>query len=110
MRPTLLLLTTAALFACSSCQSSGGKKRYEYPVSKLSGQKQLKGTSLDGRFLILSDGSMWNVDWNDAGKARTWSEGERINVIATRSSAFPYALIKQSNGQRVAARYGKKLD
>ena len=110
MKPILLLLTATLLFACASCQSTGGKKRYEYPASKLSSPKRLKGASLDGRFLILSDGSMWNIDWGDASKARTWSEGERVNVIATRRSTFPYALIKQSDGQRVAARYGKKLD
>lgn len=111
MRSTLLLLSSALLFTFASCESTGGKKkRYEYPASKLSTPKRVKGASLDGRFLILSDGSMWNIDWNDAKKARGWSDGERVNVISTRGSAFPYALIKQADGQRVAARYGKKLD
>jgi len=110
MRFALLLLNTALILASVGCQSGGGNRRYEYPAAKLSTPKRVKGASLDGRFLILSDGSMWNIDWGDVGKARTWSDGERVSVIATRGGTFPYALIRQSNGQRVAARYGKKLD
>ena len=53
---------------------------------------------------------MWNVDWNDAGKVRRWQSGESVNVILTEGKSFPYVLIKQGNGERAAARYGKKLD
>lgn len=109
MKPRALVFA-ALLIMLPACQPAGGGKRYEYPVARLSSPKQVKAASLDGRFLVLSDGSMWNIDWEDAPKARRWSEGERVNVIATRDSGFPYALIKQSNGQRVAARFGKKLD
>jgi hypothetical protein len=102
--PIFLLLLPA-------CQSggSGGKDRYEYPTSKLSNSKTVKGASLDGRFVILTDGSTWNIDWDDASKARRWSAGDRVNVIATQGGGFPYTLIKQGSGERVAARYGRKL-
>ncbi|MGI9241612.1 MAG: hypothetical protein ACR2RV_12490 [Verrucomicrobiales bacterium] len=106
----LILIPLVTVLALASCDSVGGKNRYEYPSSKLSDSKRLKGTSLDGRFVILDDGSMWNIDWNDAPKARNWSSGDRVNVISTQRSSFPYVLIKQSNGERIAARYGKKLD
>jgi hypothetical protein len=108
-----LILLIPVLLALAGCQSSGiggGKNRYEYPPSKLSTPKDVKAASLDGRFLILDDGSTWNIDWNDASKARRWGAGDRLNVITTQGKAFPYVLIKQSSGERVAARYGKKLD
>ena len=104
----LVLFPLVMVLAC--CQSGGGKNRYEYPISKLSDSKRVKAASLDGRFLILDDGSTWNIDWSDAQKARRWSSGERVNVISTRGTSFPYVLIKQANGERVAARYGRKLD
>ena len=110
MKFPLLFLLPCLLLAFVGCQSGlGGKQRYEYPPSRLSSAKQVKATSLDGRFVILTDGSTWNVDWNDAQKARRWSSGDRVNVITTRGKSFPYALIKQSNGERIAARYGRKL-
>jgi len=109
MKRIPLILIPLAL-ALASCQSGGGKNRYEYPVSKLSESKRVKGASTDGRFIILDDGSMWNIDWNDAQKARRWSSGDRVNVLSTQRSSFPYILIKQVNGERLAARYGKKLD
>ena len=97
------------LLVFCGCQSGGGKKRYEYPPKRLSDAKQVKGISLDGRFVILADGSTWNVDWADAPKVRRWSSGERVNVISTNRTSFPYALIRQSTGERAAARYGRKL-
>ncbi len=109
MRFPLLVLLPSLMLAFASCQSGGGKNRYEYPPSRLSSAKQVKAASLDGRFVILSDGSTWNVDWDDAQKARRWSAGDRVNVISTHGKSFPYALIKQSNGERIAARYGRKL-
>jgi hypothetical protein len=109
MKSRFAILILVAVVA-TSCRSMRGGDRYEYPVPKLSTQKTLKAASLDGRFLILSDDSMWNIDWNDAGRARDWAAGERVNVLATNERSFPYVLIKQSDGERVAARYGKKLD
>ena len=106
----LPLILIPLVLALAGCDSLGGKNRYEYPNSKLSDSKRLKSASLDGRFVILDDGSMWNIDWGDAPKARNWSSGDRVNVISTQRSSFPYVLIKQSNGERIAARYGKKLD
>lgn len=106
----LPVMLISLVMALTGCQFGGSKHRYEYPVSKLSDLKQVKAASLDGRFLILDDGSTWNIDWDDAQKVRRWSSGDRVNVISTRGASFPYALIKQANGVRVAARYGKKLD
>jgi len=104
-----LTLGILVLFTTGCETTGGGGDRYEYPPSKLSAKKHVKSASLDGRFIILSDGSMWNIDWADAGKARRWGAGERVNVLATNGRSFPYALVKHSNGERVAARYGKKL-
>ena len=100
------------IFVLSACDSAkiGKKDRYEYPASKLASPKRVKGVSTDGRFVILNDGSMWNIDWSDVSKVRRWSSGDAVNVIATSAQPFPYALIKQSNGVRVAARHGRKLD
>ncbi|MFT4546557.1 MAG: hypothetical protein ACI8XO_001601 [Verrucomicrobiales bacterium] len=109
MKLSRFFLFIALVFVLSGCGTSSGNRRYEYPVSKLGSAKQIKAASLDGRFVILDDGSMWNVDWNDANKARRWSSGDRVNVIATHGKSFPYSLMKQASGERVAARYGKKL-
>ena len=99
MKISLLLLIPLSL-TLASCQPGSSKKRYEYPESRLSASKGGKGVSLDGRFLILSDGSTWNIDWGDASKARRWASGDRVNVIATQGKAFPYVLIKQGSGER----------
>ena len=103
----LILLLLPICFLLASCQS--GSKRYEYPPSRLASPQTVKAASIDGRFILLEDGSTWNIDWNDASKARNWAAGDRVNVIATQGKSFPYMLIKQGTGQRVAARYGKKL-
>jgi hypothetical protein len=108
--PLVLFPLLLMLAGCETASLGGGKNRYEYPPSKLATPKTVKAASLDGRFLILNDGSMWNINWDDANKARRWGQGDRLNVIATQGNAFPYVLIKQSSGERIAARYGKKLD
>ena len=110
MKLSLVILSLPLMLALSSCQSGGGGQRYEYPAAKPSGAKKVKGASLDGRFVILGDGSTWNIDWGDASKVRGWRSGDRVNVILTSGKSFPYTLIKQSTGERAAARYGKKLD
>ena len=110
MKHPLLILFLPFALALASCQSGGaGNTRYEYPPSRLATPKEVEAASIDGRFVILKDGSMWNVDWRDAQKARRWSAGDRINVISTQGNSFPYALIKQGSGERIAVRYGKKL-
>ena len=110
MKIPLLTLILPLAVLLTSCQTGGSKNRYEYPPAKLSSAKQVKGASLDGRFVILDDGSMWNIDWTDAKKAKRWGAGDKVNIIAVHGrSSFPYSLMKQSSGERVAARYGKKL-
>ncbi len=119
----LILATLATVFFASSCNSTktspgsggggsgGASKRnpYLYPVHRLGTPKTVKTSSVDGRFVFLDDGSIWNVNWSDASDAARWRPGEPVSISRSGSSSYPYVISAKSGGS-VSARYGKKLD
>ncbi len=106
----LAIATGAALLTSCSTGGGGGGRRYKYPESKIgSGGKNVRFASMDGRFVGLSDGSLWNIDWNDAKAAARMRAGEAVQVRKTGSGSFPYELSTPS-GASASARYGKRLD
>jgi hypothetical protein len=110
MRKTTTLLLACCCAAFASCASTGSKgNEYRYPERRASATKTVRFASTDGRFVGLSDGSLWNVDWSAAGAAKAFRSGDAVRVENTGSGSFPYRLTTES-GRSVAARYGKKLD
>ena len=107
--PNILAIAAgAALLA--SCSTTGSGKRYKYPDSKIdSGGKSIRFVSMDGRFVGLSDGSMWNIDWNDAKKAARMRSGEAVQIKKSGGGSFPYE-ISTGSGASASARFGKRLD
>ncbi len=108
MRIRSLVLAVVTLFAVS-CASTGGRDPYRYSEGKHGARKTISATSMDGRFLFLSDGSIWNVDWADARAATRLNSGDAVTVFRGNSSDFPYE-IAPGRGPSISARLGKKLD
>ena len=109
-----LIVTLLATFLVASCNTTntgkgGGRNPYLYPEERLGQGKSVKTTSMDGRFVFLNDGSIWNVNWSDAKDAARWQPGEPVAIKRSGSSSYPYAITGRS-GSSVSARYGKKLD
>ena len=108
----LALLAGTTLAACNSTapnNSGGGDTRYRYPEARVGSSKTVRFASTDGRFVGLSDGSLWNIDWSNAGAASSFKAGQPVEVRKVGGSSFPYQL--STPGSRpVRARYGKKLD
>ena len=92
-----------------SCGSTSGRNPYQYSEGKLGAQKTVSGVAMDGRFLFLSDGSIWNVDWADARAASRLSSGDAVSVSRSASNEYPYE-IAPVRGPSISARHGKKLD
>ncbi|MEM9478305.1 MAG: hypothetical protein AAGA58_01445 [Verrucomicrobiota bacterium] len=111
MKTVLALLAIAALLACgTSCSStSASGNSYTYSASKIGKSRTISAASVDGRFVILDDGSIWNISWSDARNVSRWRSGQTVSVSPSSSSNFPYILNHQ-NGASVSARHGKKLD
>lgn len=105
---TVTVLTLAMLLAgCASTKPSAPKTG---GAGQSGGSAEtIRFASTDGRFIGFADGSLWNIDWRDAGKARTWSAGSRVRVTKARGGEFPYR-ITDSAGNSVGARHGKRLD
>jgi len=109
MSPFRILALLAAASLCFSCASPGGRNPYQYAEGKLGGASTVSAASMDGRFLFLSDGSIWNVDWADARAAARLRAGEAVTVGRGGSGEFPYE-IAPGRGPSISARLGKKLD
>jgi len=107
----LALSITLIFTSCSTPSGGGGGGRnpYVYPEGKLGVARQVKTTSVDGRFVFLNDGSIWNIDWSDAKDASRWNPGQTVSIRRSGSSSYPY-IISSSPRVAVSARYGKKLD
>ena len=112
---TKSLLSLALCAALSSCATTGGGSgggggdRYHYPESKAAKAKTVKFASTDGRFVGLSDGSLWNIDWSNTSAARNLRPGTPVSVRNVGSGSFPYQL-STPGAPPVRARFGKKLD
>jgi len=107
-----ILAITAGVALLTSCSTTGGGsgKRYKYPESKVGASgKTIRFASMDGRFVGLSDGSLWNIDWNDSKSASRMHSGEAVEVKKTGGGSFPYELVTPS-GASASARFGKRLD
>jgi hypothetical protein len=107
MIPFLFLSAVAILSV--SCASTSGRNPYQYSEGKLGAQKTVSATSMDGRFLFLSDGSIWNVDWADSRAASRLNSGDAVTVSRGNSNEYPYE-IAPGRGPSISARLGKKLD
>ncbi|MEM0897582.1 MAG: hypothetical protein AAGJ79_11940 [Verrucomicrobiota bacterium] len=106
----ITLLSVCALSLLASCNStSAGGNSYEYSAAKVGKSRTISAASVDGRFVILDDGSIWNINWSDARNVSRWRSGQTVSVSPSSSSNFPYILNHQ-NGTSVSARHGKKLD
>ena len=110
----LRLLLIAALALLVGCASTKKKKKssksdHRAPQSQASKSRTVRFASTDGRFVGLSDGSLWNIDWRHADGVRHWKPGMAVRVSDSGSGSFPYRL-SASDGSSAAARYGKKLD
>ncbi len=104
-----LAVFTALLLLPSCATTGGGRNPYQYAEGKLGGARKVSAASMDGRFLFLSDGSIWNVDWADARAASRLSTGDVVSVRRGNSNEFPYE-IAPAGGPSLSARLGKKLD
>ncbi len=107
---SLLLLSALGALSLSSCKSttpSGGSPEAHQYRSR--GSTTVSAASTDGRFVILSDGSIWNINWDDARDVSRWRSGEAVSISRSGSSNFPYVL-NNERGSSVSARLGKKLD
>lgn len=104
------LLALAASLVCVSCNSTGTSGNpYEYSSSRLGASKRISAASVDGRFVILDDGSIWNISWSDAKDASRWRSGDVVSVTRGSGGEYPYVL-NHERGASVSARHGKKLD
>ncbi|MDB4512161.1 hypothetical protein N9060_01725 [Arenicella sp.] len=109
MKFALPLALAAALFSVS-CNSTGTTGNpYEYNSSRIGVSKRVSAASVDGRFVILDDGSIWNISWSDAKDASRWRSGDTVSVTKGGGGEFPYVL-NHERGSSVSARHGKKLD
>ena len=99
----------AAIVLLPSCTSTDGRDPYWYSEGKLGSTTTIKGTSMDGRFLILNDGTFWNVDWADSRAASHLQTGDAVTVSRGSGTEFPYE-IRSGRGASISARLGKKLD
>lgn len=117
--PLLAALICTIFPACSSPGGGSGpgsgpgagnnRNPYRYPPARVGNAKTVRFASTDGRFVGLTDGSTWNVDWSKAGTSRNWRSGQRVTISGPGSGSFPYRLTDQA-GRSVPARVGKKLD
>lgn len=113
MKLLFLSVLAAGLSLFASCSSTsgggGGRNPYTYSEGKLGVARQIKTTSVDGRFVFLDDGSIWNIDWSDAKDAARWNPGQTVAVRRAGGGSYPY-VISSSPRVGVSARLGKKLD
>src|SRR5438105_5028446 len=62
---------------------------------------------LDDGFLMLEDGSIWEVHLPDRPRSDSWHRGEFVSVqrLAASQGDFGYALVHGANSDRAAARF-----
>jgi len=59
----------------------------------------------NGRVLILSDGSVWSINMIETYKIILWMPFDRLIVIESKNSLYPYKIINLSKDEEVLAKY-----
>lgn len=109
--PTKLIPLICGVALSIGCASKkGGSASVEStPPAPRSATHEIKFASTDGRFVGLTDGTLWNIDWQDSRRASSLRSGQAVRVQRAGSGEFPYR-ISTADGNSVAARRGKRLD
>ncbi len=93
--------------ACGSAGKSTGRPPGTAPVVREA--LTVRYASTDGRFVGLSDGTLWNIDWGSAGHARGLRPGTPVRVGRSGRGDFPFQMTTPE-GRQIGARLGKRLD
>lgn len=70
------------------------------------GTLYLEDVSSDGAVLVLSDDSVWHVEFADQTKASLWLPLQRVAVARTSSPGL-YRIVRESQGDSVRAKFVK---
>lgn len=60
-------------------------------------------------YVILEDGSLWEISTPDRLKPSSWLKTDVITVVENISYKYPYKLVNHSSGDAVEAKYLGKL-
>ncbi len=65
--------------------------------------------SIEGRFVILEDRSLWEVAQSDRHKPTLWLKSDSITVLDNLSHLYPHKLVNYGSGDTIEARYLGRL-
>lgn len=74
------------------------------PANQYSGDSrdhQIQSVEDSGDFIVLEDGSRWQIYEGFVAKTRNWQVGEMITVTENRDELFPYRLINVHKNESV---------
>lgn len=63
-----------------------------------------------GRFIRLSDETLWEIDPQDTLITQSWITPSEINVAENTDDDYPYSLTNSLTGSKVRARKAKKVE
>ena len=104
MKP-LLLLFLICLPLLGGCANKPKSK-----ATSTTSIMAVRGASEDGRFIVLHDGSVWNVDWDHADTAAALQPGAGVLVFKEpNDGSFPFRM-RTREGAIIPVRLGRNLD
>lgn len=62
-----------------------------------------------GRYVRLSDNSLWEIDLNDTPITQSWITPSEIKVAQSADAEYPYSLTNSLTGSSVRARKAQKV-
>lgn len=74
------------------------------PANQYSGDGRdhhIQSVEDNGDFIVLEDGSRWQIYEGFVAKTRNWQVGEMITVTENRDELFPYRLINVHKNESV---------
>ncbi len=95
------------VIASSQSSKLGKSKRFMSNVYADVGDGHWIVENIDGTYIILEDGSLWQIDHLDKIDAMLWLPASNITVIESTSGSlgYNYLLINMDDGEKAHAKY-----